>query len=105
MGERTANVVPGDLGLTLAKLATTIHQRRDADVQESYTAQLLNDDKDLAIKKVVEEAAELALAVKDDDHDHIRYEAADLLYHLLVVLEKTAVSLDELAGELDARSK
>ncbi|MCL2883469.1 MAG: hypothetical protein FWF30_03255 [Coriobacteriia bacterium] len=42
--------------------------------------------------------------MKDEDHDHIRYEAADLLYHLLVALEKAEVDLAELAGELDARA-
>jgi phosphoribosyl-ATP pyrophosphohydrolase len=45
----------------------------------------------------------VALAVKDDDHDHARYEAADLLYHLLVLLQRVGISLEELAGELDAR--
>ena len=43
------------------------------------------------------------MACKDDDHDHIRYEAADLVYHLLVTLERYGVSTEELAGELDAR--
>lgn len=71
----------------------------------SYTAQLLNGDIDYLLKKISEESTELILAVKDDDHDHIRYEAADLVYHLLVVLERTGVSIADLAGELDARMK
>ena len=45
------------------------------------------------------------MACKDGDHDHIRYEAADLVYHLLVVLERYGVTVEELAGELDARMK
>ena len=45
------------------------------------------------------------MACKDNDHDHIRYEAADLVYHLLVVLERYGVTLDELAGELNARRR
>ena len=43
------------------------------------------------------------MACKDNDHDHIRYEAGDLLYHLLVTLERYGITLDELAGELNAR--
>ena len=105
MGERTLDVKPGDLAVTLAQLAATIKERHTADPQNSYTARLLSGPDDQAVKKLVEEATELALAVKDDDHDHIRYEAADLVYHLLVVLEKFGVTLEELAGELNARMK
>ncbi len=47
----------------------------------------------------------MIMACKDDDHDHIRYEAGDLVYHLLVTLERYNVSLPELAGELNARMK
>ena len=43
------------------------------------------------------------MACKDADHDHIRYEMGDLLYHLLVTAERYGVTLPELAGELDAR--
>jgi len=105
MGERTENIVPGDLAATMSELRGTIHGRREADPESSYTALLLMDSTDKAIKKLVEEATELAFAVKDDDHDHIRYEAADLLYHFMVVLEKAGIGFEELAGELDARMK
>jgi len=103
MGERTENVIPGNLTVTITELAETIKSRVGADPEVSYTARLLAAPVDELLKKVVEEATELALAVKDDDHDHVRYEAADLLYHLLVLLQKTGISLEELAGELDAR--
>jgi len=105
MGEATADVHPGDLGATLAALAAIIHGRCDANPSESYTAKLLQGDLDKLLKKIGEESTELVMAVKDDDHDHIRYEAADLVYHLLVVLERSGVSLEELAGELNARMK
>ena len=104
MGERTPGVEAGDLAATLGRLAAVIHTRRAADPATSYTARLLSGPADSLIKKLVEEAAELAFAIKDEDHDHIRYEAADLLYHLLVALEKAEVDLAELAGELDARA-
>lgn len=105
MGERTANVQPGNIGETITGLAEVIHGRRNASPEESYTAKLLQGHEDKALKKVVEEALEVVMACKDDDRDHIRYEAGDLVYHLLVVLERYGVTLEELAGELDARRK
>ena len=103
MGEVTANVIPGDLAQTLQTLTRTIRERWGADPAESYTARLLTGELDRLLKKIGEESTELVMAVKDGNHDHIRYEAADILYHLLVVLERTGVSMEELAGELNAR--
>lgn len=105
MGERTANVVPGDIGVTMKGLAEVIHGRREASPETSYTARLLTGPEDKLLKKVAEEATEVVMACKDEDHDHIRYEAADLVYHLLVTLERYGVTIDELAGELDARHR
>ncbi len=105
MGERTANVVPGDIGVTMKGLAEVIHGRREASPETSYTARLLTGPEDKLLKKVTEEATEVVMACKDDDHDHIRYEAADLVYHLLVTLERYGVTIEELAGELDARHR
>ena len=103
MGERTKNVQNGNIGETLEGLAAVIHGHRDASPEQSYTAKLLQGKEDSLLKKLAEEASEVIMACKDDDHEHIRYEAGDLLYHLLVTLERYGVSLDELAGELDAR--
>lgn len=103
MGERTAHVTDGDIGATLTSLAATIKGRRSWDAESSYTARLLKGKPDKMYAKVAEEACEVIMACKDADHDHIRYEAADLIYHLLVVLEYHDVSISELAGELDAR--
>lgn len=105
MGERTANVVPGDIGVTMKGLAEVIHGRREASPETSYTARLLTGPEDKLLKKVTEEATEVVMACKDEDHDHIRYEAADLVYHLLVTLERYGVTIEELAGELDARHR
>ncbi|MBS5500461.1 MAG: phosphoribosyl-ATP diphosphatase [Collinsella stercoris] len=105
MGVRTANVQPGNIGETLEGLAATIHARRDVSPQESYTARLLTDVEDELLKKLAEEASEIIMACKDRDYDHIRYEAGDLVYHLLVTLERYGISLNELAGELNARMK
>ena len=97
MGVRTANVQPGNIGETLTGLAEVIHGRRDASPQESYTARLLTDGEDELLKKLAAEASEVIMACKDNDHDHIRYEAGDLIYHLLVTLERYGITLDELA--------
>ena len=105
MGERTANVVPGDIGVTMKGLAEVSHGRREASPETSYTARLLTGPEDKLLKKVAEEATEVVMACKDEDHDHIRYEAADLVYHLLVTLERYGVTIEELAGELDARHR
>ena len=105
MGERTANVQDGSIGETIQGLAAVIRGRRGASPEASYTARLLQGPEDTLLKKVTEEATEVALACKDNDHDHIRYEAADRLYHLLVTLERYGVTVDELAGELDARHR
>ncbi|WP_321971137.1 phosphoribosyl-ATP diphosphatase [Paratractidigestivibacter sp.] len=103
MGERTKNVQDGNIGETLEGLAAVIRGRRDVSPEESYTAKLLQGNSDSLLKKLTEEATEVVMACKDNDHDHIRYEAGDLIYHLLVALERYDVTLDELAGELDAR--
>ena len=105
MGERTPNVRPGDLGETVDRLAAVIHGRRQASPEESYTKRLLDGPEDKPLKKLVEEANEVCLACKDADHDHIRYECGDVVYHLLVVCERWGITPEELAGELNARMK
>ena len=95
MGVRTANVQDGNIGETLCGLAEVIHGRRDASPESSYTARLLQGEEDELLKKIAEEASEVIMACKDNDHDHIRYEAGDLVYHLLVTLERYGITLDE----------
>lgn len=90
------------IGATMEALAATIAARRDAG-EESYTYRLLNGNIDTVLKKVMEEAGEVALAAKDGEPDHLRYEAADVVYHLLVVLERFGISVDEFAAELNMR--
>lgn len=156
------------IGATIEALAATIASRRDAG-DESYTHRLLAASPDAVLKKVMEEAGEVALAAKDVESwatssiaaalagaaggeqsalvglaegdlradetgkgapradgsqagdssqdslrvelpaeyfaaiDHLRYEAADVVYHLLVVLERYGISTDEFAAELNER--
>ena len=103
MGERTANVKPGDLGQTIDKLAGIIAGRRSSTPEVSYTKRLLDGPEDKPLKKLVEEASEVVMACKDADHDHIRYECAEVDSHRLVVCERWGITPLELAGELNAR--
>lgn len=105
MGYKTDGVVPGDIGETLESLTATIHGRWDASDSSSYTARLLHGPMEYLQKKVGEEAVETILAASSEDNDHLRYEIADLLYHLMVLMERTGLTLDDIAGELNARMK
>ena len=86
----------------LPGLWATLRSRAEHRPQGSYTARLLADE-NLRLKKLGEETAELLLALARDNRDGIREEAADLVYHLLVALLASHVSLEELLSELDSR--
>jgi phosphoribosyl-ATP pyrophosphohydrolase/phosphoribosyl-AMP cyclohydrolase len=75
-----------DAGSLLARLARTIEARRGADPEASYVARLLAADREVAASKVAEEAAEVLDAEPGSDHQV--EEAADVLFHLLVLLAK-----------------
>lgn len=98
------------IGASLESLAHTIHERREAG-EKSYTYRLLTGDLDNLLKKLVEEAHETTLAAKDveapgaapEEVDHLRYEAGDVVYHLMVILERVGINLDEFAAELNSR--
>jgi phosphoribosyl-ATP pyrophosphohydrolase len=87
----------------LAALAATIAVRRRETADASYTARLLAQGVEKCAKKLGEEAVEAALAAVSGDRAHLRAEAADVLYHLLVVLEACGVGLDEVMAELEGR--
>ena len=95
------------MGAALESLAHTIHARSTAG-PESYTYRLLTGNLDDLLKKLVEEAHETTLAAKDVERDgapasDLRYEAGDVVYHLLVLLERCGVDLDEFAAEMNTR--
>lgn len=69
----------------------------------SYTASLADAGTKRIAQKVGEEAVELALAAVDGDRNEVLDEAADLVYHLLVLLQRQRVSLDDVAKALQAR--
>lgn len=92
------------IGAVLDSLEETIELRRGANPESSYTALLLSDE-NLALKKVGEEATEVVMAAKDGKREPLSYEAADLMYHLLVVCKRAGLELEDLAAELKRRFK
>jgi phosphoribosyl-ATP pyrophosphohydrolase/phosphoribosyl-AMP cyclohydrolase len=82
---------------------TIMERKRDGDGSKSYTAKLLQGGSNKILKKVLEEAGEFALAVKDRDEPEIIYEATDLLYHSLVALAHSDVNPDKIREELKRR--
>jgi len=69
----------------------------------SYTTYLFEKGVDKILKKVGEEAAEVIIAAKNRSHDELQYEAADLLFHLLVLLREQKLPLDDVLAELKKR--
>ena len=88
----------------LRELYGVIRARRENPVEGSYTAYLFGKGLDKILKKVGEECAETLIAAKNGDPEEIKNETADLLYHLLVMLEETGTGIEAVLSELRARS-
>ena len=88
---------------TLARLAALIRSRRSDSAQKSYTAQLLTAGTERCAKKFGEEAVETVIAAMTGDTKALKAEAADTLYHLLVLLESREVAFDDVLKVLDGR--
>ena len=87
---------------TLEELITIIRKRKESSVEESYTKKLLND-KNLSVEKVKEEIAELIDAIEKNSNKI--HEAADVLYHLMVLLEANGIKIEDVMDELKKRQK
>ena len=85
---------------TLEELITIIRQRKGSKIEESYTKKLLNDKK-LSIEKVKEEIAELIDAIEKNTNKV--HEAADVLYHLMALLEANGIKIEDVMDELKKR--
>lgn len=90
--------------LTIEELSKIVAARRGGDPKESYTAKLLNRGVSQCGKKLGEEAVELVIAAMQGDRDAVRSEAADLLYHFVVLLSAAEVELEEVYSELGQRA-
>ena len=88
----------------LATLERTIEERREADPAESYTARLLADASAIG-DKVREEADEAARAAAEESDDRLAEEAADVLYHLTVLLASRGLSLEQAQAVLNRRRR
>ena len=85
----------------LEELIAVIRQRKSS-TKESYTNKLLNDKK-LSVEKVKEEIAELIDAIEKNTNKV--HEAADVLYHLMVLLEANSIKIEDVMDELKKRQK
>jgi phosphoribosyl-AMP cyclohydrolase / phosphoribosyl-ATP pyrophosphohydrolase len=92
-----------EAGFDLAALERVIRERRSADPAESYTARLLANGPRRPAEKVTEEAGELSAAALAGTDEEVTGEAADLLYHALVLLESRGISLAAVSAELGRR--
>jgi phosphoribosyl-ATP pyrophosphohydrolase len=88
---------------TLERLAATIRARRLAPADRSYTRQLLDAGPARCAKKLGEEAVETVIAAVHQDDAALTAEAADLVYHLLVLLEARGLDLADVLTVLDGR--
>ncbi len=96
-GERAAEVGP------IAPLARRTRQRASASPEQSYTARLLAAGPKRIAQKVGEEGVEVALAAVAGNSAEVTSEAADLLYHLTVLLQVSGSSWEDVAAELRSR--
>jgi phosphoribosyl-ATP pyrophosphohydrolase len=87
----------------ITRLAATIAARKGADPSESWTAQLLAKGPEKCAEKFGEEAVEAIIEAVKGDRTRLTAEAADVVYHLLVMLAARDVSLDDVLAELDRR--
>ena len=87
---------------TLEELITIVRQRKGSSTEESYTNKLLNNKK-LSIEKIKEEIEELLEAIEKNTNKV--HEAADVLYHLMVLLEANGIKIEDVMDELKKRQK
>ena len=87
----------------LDELYQSVVERKENPKPGSYTDYLFTKGLDNILKKVGEESTEVIVAAKNPDKSELRYETADLLYHLMVLLVEQGVSFDEIKEELGNR--
>ncbi len=100
-------VIYGDTSETMAilpELRRVIKDRHENPEEGSYTCKLFNDETRMC-KKVIEEAGEFVLAIKDKDEDEMAWELADLIYHTMVAIEKSGLSMEKVYEKLSERAE
>ena len=91
-------------GFSLSDLENIVAERSKASPEQSWTAKLVAAGQPKAAKKLGEEAIEAVMAAVTGDRDNLTYEAADVLYHLLVVLKIAEIPLENVMAELERRT-
>jgi phosphoribosyl-ATP pyrophosphohydrolase/phosphoribosyl-AMP cyclohydrolase len=94
----------GEASGAFARLDAVVHSRAQSGDETSYTRKLLAD-RNLRLKKLGEEMAELVTAAADGDRDRVIEEAADVVYHLTVALRALGLGLTDVASALDRRAR
>ena len=90
---------------TIHDLERRVHERAQASPEVSYTRKLLDRGVAQCAKKLGEEAVEVVIAACSGTREEVVSETADLLYHLLVLLQARGVELEEVFGELQRRTR
>jgi phosphoribosyl-AMP cyclohydrolase / phosphoribosyl-ATP pyrophosphohydrolase len=98
-----AKEVSSDRFAILNELEEVIAKREAEMPEGAYTTYLFDKGVDKILKKVGEEASEVIIAAKNRDHEELKWEAADLIYHLLVLLREQKLPLDEVLSVLQKR--
>ncbi|WP_022722764.1 phosphoribosyl-ATP diphosphatase [Rhodopseudomonas sp. B29] len=89
---------------TIHDLAATVDARAASGGEGSYTKKLLDKGAEHCAKKFGEEAVELVIAAVENNRDHLISEAADVLFHLLVVLKSRGVKIEDVEAALAQRT-
>jgi len=90
---------------SIGEVADVIRSRNKQRPSGSYTSKLFDEGLDRIVKKLGEEAVEVVIAGKNQDRDELTRESADLIYHLLVLWEYSAISFSDIAAELSRRRR
>ena len=95
------------MSMILDELYEVLMDRKLNPKENSYTSKLLYHEKGInaILEKIGEECTELILAVKDGNIDDIIYEAADLIYHMMVLFVKLDIKLEDIWNELERRRR
>ncbi len=90
-------------GFTYESLMEMLHGRKTSPKEGSYTTYLFEKGLDKILKKIGEESTEVIIAAKDQDKPNTVYELCDLMYHAMVLMEETGITLDDLKREMASR--
>ena len=91
------------MNLTILEDLTAIIKKRNQSQHDSYTSKLLSSHVDRIAKKIGEEAGEVIIAAKNNDRNELANESADLIFHLMLLLEKQGMSLQDVCHILSER--